>query len=164
MDTAKLITEFGLNPYDFFWILTESNPNPNLNKENQNNCWKKLLVEMGWQQANEELSDVDLIMITDNGDYIFAAAEETIICNPRDSVIERFRMEPTQFLKKVRTIGSFVKVENHVGVVVAYPDQKNVLEDYLAVWYGQITEDNKPRVRTVPEEYCEPIDKIEYYH
>ena len=67
-------------------------------------------------------------------------------------------------MTEMKTIGSFVKVGNHVGVIVGYPDQENIPEDHLAIWYGQTTEDNSPRIRTVPEEYCEPVDKIEYYH
>ena len=62
-------------------------------------------------------------------------------------------------------IGSFVTVGDSIVVVVGFPDNYNVPEEHLAIWYGQIDEDNtQPLVRTVPEEYCIPFNDIQYYH
>ena len=63
-----------------------------------------------------------------------------------------------------KQVGTFVRISGHVGVVVGDSDLETVPEDHLAIWYGQTAEDNSPEVRTVPEEYCEPIDNIKYYH
>ena len=63
-------------------------------------------------------------------------------------------------------LGKFVNVGGSIGVIVGIPDDENIPEDHYAIWYGQISETvlGKPRVRTVPIEYCEFINEIEYYH
>jgi hypothetical protein len=61
--------------------------------------------------------------------------------------------------------GQFVTVGNSVGVVVGTYEDRNVPEDHVAVWFGEITANGDPRVKTVPEESATPLEKLaEYYH
>ncbi len=65
------------------------------------------------------------------------------------------------------TIGQFVAVGESIGIIVAYPVGKDIPEEHLAVWFGEIRrEEGKllPNVRTVPEEYCIPVDGMSLYH
>lgn len=59
--------------------------------------------------------------------------------------------------------GMFVVVGSDIGVVTELPGI-NVPEEHVAVWYGQTTENNVPRVRTVPEEYCIAVERLDYFH
>ena len=64
-------------------------------------------------------------------------------------------------------IGQFVSVGKDIGIVVGFPNDNEIPEEHLAIWYGQTTDNNGktvPKVRTVPEEYCEPLDGISFYH
>lgn len=61
-------------------------------------------------------------------------------------------------------IGQFVRIDTDLGIIVSLPDNKNVPEDHLGIWYGERNEENLPKVRTVPQEYCQSVDDVEYYH
>lgn len=60
-------------------------------------------------------------------------------------------------------IGSFVRVGDDVGIVVGWPDTEHVPSEHYAVWYGSLDESAVPCCRTVPIEYCEPVDTANYY-
>ncbi len=60
--------------------------------------------------------------------------------------------------------GQFVKVGFSKGVVVFLEFQNNTPEGHLGIWYGEVTSGGVPTYRTVPKEYCTPIDKVESYH
>jgi len=63
------------------------------------------------------------------------------------------------------TPGQFVMVDDSPGVVVGTYTDRNVPEDHVAVWFGEITPSGDPRVKTVPEESVAPLEKpAEYYH
>jgi hypothetical protein len=63
------------------------------------------------------------------------------------------------------TLGQFVKVGDSYGVVVGLSGTSfNVPKDHLAVWYGEINSDGKPKVKTLPEEYAAVSADVEYYH
>lgn len=69
-------------------------------------------------------------------------------------------------MEKLR-IGQFVTVGSDVGVIIGFPNNSQIPEDHLAIWYGQTTNDSEktvPRVRTVPKEYCIPLEEISFYH
>ena len=106
MDTAELILEFSQNPHGFFWILKENDSNPNLNKLRQSQVWRRVLIELNWPEASKALDNTELIMISDNGDYVFTSEKETFRCDPRGCVIERFKMNPSTFLRNIKTIKS----------------------------------------------------------
>jgi len=58
-----------------------------------------------------------------------------------------------------------VTVGHDSGVVVAIFGDADVPEEHVAVWYGETDVQGVPRVRTVPEEYVQPLDKMPaYYH
>ena len=60
--------------------------------------------------------------------------------------------------------GQLITVGGHPGVVVESTDL-DVPDDHLAIWYGQFTEDGRPRIRTVPECYVTPAaESPELYH
>ena len=59
--------------------------------------------------------------------------------------------------------GDLVTVGNEVGVVTHLGGEDDVPEDHLAIWYGQV-EEGKPKVRTVPAEYCEKVQQVLFYH
>lgn len=67
-------------------------------------------------------------------------------------------------MKKPFHIGQFVRVGNDLGIIASLSDHPNVPEDHVGVWYGERNEANLPKVRTVPQEYCELVDDVEYYH
>jgi len=54
--------------------------------------------------------------------------------------------------------GQFARVSHWPCVVVAlYGDHPDVPEDHLGVWYGEADEAGAPKIKTVPEEYVEPL-------
>ncbi len=61
-------------------------------------------------------------------------------------------------------LGTFVAVGDSCGVVIGWPNGNNIPDDHYAVWYGEMSTENRPRCRIVPIEYCVPCSKIEYYH
>lgn len=61
-------------------------------------------------------------------------------------------------------IGQFVRVGTDLGIIVSLPDNKNVPEDHLGIWYGEQNEQKQPKVRSVPQEYCKIVEEVEYYH
>ena len=61
-------------------------------------------------------------------------------------------------------IGSFVRVGKDLGVVVGSADAEDVPDEHVAVWFGEVSDDGRPKVRTVPVSYCEPVDGVELYH
>ena len=65
-------------------------------------------------------------------------------------------------------IGQFVIVGKSIGVVVGLPNGSEIPENHLAVWYGETADDTHgkmiPKVRTVPEDYCEPLNGVSFYH
>jgi len=68
---------------------------------------------------------------------------------------------------KERKIGQFVQVDKHVGVIVGLPDNGEIPDEHLAVWFGETIDKNGapvPYARTVPEEYCISSNEIEFYH
>ncbi len=65
----------------------------------------------------------------------------------------------TQFKK-----GDFVKVGNDIGVVVGLSEEKEIPDEHLGIWYGEITDESIPSFRTVPEEFCFLIENTESYH
>ena len=60
--------------------------------------------------------------------------------------------------------GSFVRVGKDLGVVVGSADGADVPDEHVAVWYGEVSDDGRPKVRTVPVDFCEPVDGVELYH
>jgi len=61
--------------------------------------------------------------------------------------------------------GQFVIAANSTGVVVEIYTDRNVPEDHVAVWFGEVTANGDPRVRTVPLDVAMPLEKpAEYYH
>ncbi len=56
--------------------------------------------------------------------------------------------------------GQFVRVGDSIGVVVTL-DLEN---EHVGVWYGELTDSETPKYRTVPVEYCQLISKVESYH
>ncbi len=60
--------------------------------------------------------------------------------------------------------GSFVRVNNDVGVIVKIAGEDDIPEEHLGVWYGETTVDNIPKIRTVLKEYCHNINTSESYH
>ena len=61
--------------------------------------------------------------------------------------------------------GQFVIVGSSPGVVVGIYSDRNVPEDHVAVWFGEISGNGDPRVKTVPEEQVTPLEKpADYYH
>jgi hypothetical protein len=65
----------------------------------------------------------------------------------------------------LQALGQFVLVGKHIGVIVGRPGDDDVPEEHYAVWYGEKgTHPQVPRCRTVPMEYCKPIQITEYYH
>lgn len=61
-------------------------------------------------------------------------------------------------------IGQFVTVGNDLGIIVGLANDPEIPEEHLGIWYGQETEDGKPKARTVPEEYCIPVEEVSYHH
>ncbi len=102
----QLTGEFGPNPYSFFWILQEASTNPNLQAERQRNIWRDTLKDFEWFQSF--FSTAELVMITDNGDLVFAIPGGTLCCNPRSDNYETYSMPPEQFLRSCRTLKSRV--------------------------------------------------------
>ena len=60
--------------------------------------------------------------------------------------------------------GDFVKVSDHIGVVVFLEGENKVPNDHLGIWYGEKNDKGNPKYRTVPIAYCEKIVSIENYH
>ena len=61
--------------------------------------------------------------------------------------------------------GQFVTVGPFPGVIVAIFGDPDVPEEHVAIWYREKDAQGVPRVRTVPEEYAEPLAKMPiYYH
>ena len=100
----QLTTEFGPNPYAFFWILQHDITNPNLQAERQREIWRDTLKEFDWFQPF--LEDAELVMITDNGDLVFTIPEGTLYCDPRSDDFEVYPFSPAQFLRSCRTLNS----------------------------------------------------------
>ena len=51
------------------------------------------------------------------------------------------------------------------GVIVAIFGDPDVPAEHVAVWYGEMDAQGVPRVRTVPEEYAQPLTTMPvYYH
>ena len=61
-------------------------------------------------------------------------------------------------------IGTFVRVGKDLRVVVGSADGADVPDEHVAVWFGEVSDDGRPKVRTVPVSYCEPVDGVELYH
>ena len=59
--------------------------------------------------------------------------------------------------------GDLVQVGNDVGVVTHLSGDDEVPEEHLGIWYGRV-EDGKPKIRTVPADYCEKVQQILFYH
>ncbi|TWU19742.1 hypothetical protein [Allorhodopirellula heiligendammensis] len=54
-------------------------------------------------------------------------------------------------------IGQFVHLDGSgVGVVVMLPDDTEVPDGHIGVWFGTTTETGRPVICTVPIEYIEP--------
>jgi hypothetical protein len=50
-------------------------------------------------------------------------------------------------------------------VIALYGDHPDVPEEHVGVWYGESDDEKKPRIRTVPAAYVEPLDNEPvYYH
>ena len=65
------------------------------------------------------------------------------------------------YLKK----GTFVLVSDSLGIVVGWPNEEGVPDEHYAIWYGEAgTSEKIPSCRTVPIEYCEETNKVEFYH
>ena len=92
------ISEFGANPFEFFWILTKSE-NPNLDFEEQNKGWSFVKSE-DWHSLN--LEKFYLWAISDNGDLLWWDGQETILMNPRDNAYLSEPASPKQFLNLVK--------------------------------------------------------------
>lgn len=60
--------------------------------------------------------------------------------------------------------GSFVRIGNDVGVVVFQEHENRTPEDHLAIWFGETDENNIPKYKSVPEDYCEIIPNPTDYH
>jgi hypothetical protein len=60
--------------------------------------------------------------------------------------------------------GQFVSIGDNIGVVVALEFENDIPEDHLGIWYGEVTDNNIPLYKTVPKEYCTPVDSKESYH
>jgi hypothetical protein len=62
--------------------------------------------------------------------------------------------------------GQFARVAHWPCVVIAlYGDHPDVPEEHVGVWYGESDDEKKPRIRTVPAAYVEPLDNEPvYYH
>ena len=60
--------------------------------------------------------------------------------------------------------GDFVSVGNDIGVIVFLEFENQTPEDHLGVWYGEQTDEGKPKCRTVPADYCKPIQDVAIYH
>lgn len=61
-------------------------------------------------------------------------------------------------------LGTFVNVDGSLGVVIGWPDDSDIPEQHVAVWFGQAIDDERvepgghlPRCRTVPAEQCQPV-------
>src|SRR5690606_24917627 len=68
-------------------------------------------------------------------------------------------------MSRALTLGTFVSVGDSVGVIVGLPGHTDTPADHYVVWYGErATGEGLPLVRTVPMEYCRPIDQFEMYH
>jgi hypothetical protein len=61
--------------------------------------------------------------------------------------------------------GQFVINGNSTGVVAEIYTDRNVREDHVAVWFGELTASGNPRVKIVPLDAVTPLEKpAEYYH
>ena len=71
--------------------------------------------------------------------------------------------------------GQFVLLDGLPAVVVGLEDDPSgsVPEDHVGLWFGdpQVKRKSeggpgeaKPEIWTVPKEYCEPIEEVEYKH
>lgn len=48
--------------------------------------------------------------------------------------------------RKYLPLGTFVTVGDCVGVVIRWPDGIDVPEEHYAIWYGEVTSVNLPRL------------------
>ena len=69
--------------------------------------------------------------------------------------------------------GDLVVLNGLLAVVVGIPGDPNVPEDHIAIWYGEPQDQRlskespgqeKPKVYTVPAEYCYPGPEPLYLH
>ena len=69
--------------------------------------------------------------------------------------------------------GDIVVLNGLLAVVVGIAGDSNVPEDYIAIWYGELhgqivfegdSSEGKPKVYTVPAEYCRPGPEPIYLH
>ena len=60
--------------------------------------------------------------------------------------------------------GQFVLVGKEIGVIVYLENEDNVPEEHIGVWYGELSNENTPKYRTVPKEYCALIYNVDTYH
>lgn len=61
-------------------------------------------------------------------------------------------------------LGSFVKVDRSVGVIVGLPETGDVPSDHYAVWFGELNQEKNPKCKTVPIEFCLLVVDVEHYH
>ncbi|CAG0949683.1 hypothetical protein MTYP_00118 [Methylophilaceae bacterium] len=98
IEIQQLINEFGVRPYDFFTILSNSE-NPNIDIIQQNAQWADVKAE-AWHSLN--LSSYYVWAISDNGDLLWWNGSQTIAMNPRDSLFVSEPVNPRQFIRLVR--------------------------------------------------------------
>ncbi len=95
--TKKIISEFGLYPYDFFRILSESET-PHLDIHLENDQWKHIKDEE-WHDL--EMSEYVLWATSDNCDLIWWNGERVVAMNPRSFEFMSLKIKPLNFMKEI---------------------------------------------------------------